>query len=549
IADGNVLGFHVDYINTGEFISHDDLRKQIVDRKILEKPDIPLRDLERSTILWSDKKVEEESSKMELLVYQDETHIPRVVNEILDNWKSQSQDRHFNAILTVAYKNRVMAYYDEFIRQLSNNDYKINVAMTFSFGGDSEVDETPIEIIETMFKDYSDFTGIEFSYGDQKKGEDAYFEDLVDRSTRGGSNRNSKNIDLIIVAEQLLTGYDNKYLNTLYVDRMLKKQGLIQAYSRTNRVYGKEKEFGSIINFKYPAISEDLVSTALKLYGSGGKSSRAIVEHYETAVDKFSIKVTEMKDALNDPTDWENFKNSNKEKDLFTLSFKDAHEQLRLVMQYYEYKWDDSDFGLSEHTWLKYVGAYKNLTYEDKEEDGTVVLNPLVGKTKLSQTQIIDADHILNLIGGQIKSVKGIKTVDAETLRIIHEEIQELSDMGDSQQAILLKEFVDTELVTGKLSNDLNFDEQFENWKNSRMSYEVERFAKEWGIDDSILHKSVERFFLAREDEIPYIDEISQSINYDNANNKEAGSHLGHVMKVINKKLPEWIIKAKKKYF
>src|SRR5699024_1291437 len=111
------------------------------------------------------------------------------------------------------------------------------------------------------------------------------------------------------VADQLLTGYDSKFLNTLYVDRYLRLQHLIQAYSRTNRVYGKSKEFGTIINFQYPKTTEERVNTALKLYGSGGTSSRAIVEHYETAVEKLYIKVEEMIEALPDPSNWEELKN------------------------------------------------------------------------------------------------------------------------------------------------------------------------------------------------------------------------------------------------
>lgn len=91
----------------------------------------------------------------------------------------------------------------------------------------NDPDNIPPESIEKMFKDYGKFTGIEFISGDKKHGEDAYFEDVVDRATRGGSGRNPKNIDLLIVAAQLLTGYDSKRLNTLYVDRPLELQGLI----------------------------------------------------------------------------------------------------------------------------------------------------------------------------------------------------------------------------------------------------------------------------------------------------------------------------------
>src|SRR5699024_11670798 len=123
-----------------------------------------------------------------------------------------------------------------------------------------------------MFKDYASFTGIEYAYGDKRRGEEAYYDDVVERATRGGSGRNPKNIDLVIVADQLLTGYDSKFINTLYVDRSLALQVLIQAYSRTNRIYGKEKEFGSIVNFKYPRITDENVNEVQILYGNGDET-------------------------------------------------------------------------------------------------------------------------------------------------------------------------------------------------------------------------------------------------------------------------------------
>ncbi|HHX62304.1 MAG TPA: type I restriction endonuclease subunit R, partial [Epulopiscium sp.] len=548
IADRNVLGFHVDYINTGEFLSYEDLRDQIKEQLQVEKPEMAIREIERLVQGWSQLEVEKEAKKRKLLVYQDKTHIPRVVEEILSNWEEQSQSRWFNAILTVAYKERVIAYYNEFKKQLEGQEDKINIAMTFSFGNENDTDNIPVETLENMFKDYAAFTGIEFTYGDRKKGEDAYFEDIVSRGTRGGSGRNKKNIDLIIVADQLLTGYDSKFLNTLYVDRSLELQGLIQGYSRTNRIYGKNKEFGTIVNFQYPKITEERVNTALKLYGSGGTSSKVIVEHYVTAVEKFTLKAKEMINSLPSPTDWEELKANDERKELFILSFKDANEQLRLVMQYYEFNWDDDFFGIDEHTWLKYVGAYRNLTFKEGQppEDEPVI--PLAGKTKLSGTQVIDANHILSLIGSRVKRDKGIQTVDGETLRIIYEEIQELSDMGEDEQAKLLIEFVETELVPGNLSSDLSFDELFDNWKKEKVEKEVKTFAQDWGIDKSLLSKSVDRFSIVREDVIPYISELSESVDFSKAAKQEARNQLEHTMILLNKALPEWLMEVKKKY-
>jgi len=547
ISDGNVLGFHVDYINTGEFKSYDDLRDQLVDEILEEKPDQAKKDVERLVQGWSEAEVEKQASARKLLIYQDETHIPRVVEEILDNWESQSQGCEFNAILTVAYKNRVLAYYDEFKKQMAKKDQKLNIAMTFSFGNENDPDNIPVEIIKGMFDDYATFTGIKFVVGDKKHGEDAYFEDVVERATRGGSNRNPKNIDLVIVADQLLTGYDSKRLNTLYVDRTLELQGLIQAYSRTNRIFGSSKEFGTIINFQYPRITEEMVNTALKLYGSGGKSSRAIVDTYTTAVDKLNIKISEMAVTLPAPTKWTEIKDDEGKKEAFTLAFKDAAEQLNLVEQYYEFKWDDISFGMDEHTWMQYAGAYKNLIHKPGTPQPPMNIRTLVGKTKLAGTQVIDAAHILGLIGSKVDSVDGIQTVNDETLRIIHEQIQELSNMGEYEQAMLLKEFVDTELVPGNLSSGLNFDESFEEWKNRRLDRCIYTFAKEWGLDARLLRESVASYSCSQPTVVPYIDELTRGIVFEHATNQTAGNRLRHIM-ALTKGLSAWMAETKQKY-
>ena len=547
ISDGNVLGFNVDYINTGEFKSYEDLRDQLCEKMKEEHPELGDRDIQRKVQEYSEAQVEELASKNDILVYQDETHIPRVVESILDNWEGQSKGREFNAILTVAYKKRVIAYYDEFQKQLEERDMALNIAMTFSFGNENDPENISPDVIKEMFKNYAKFTGIEFVAGDKKHGEDAYFEDVVARATRGGSGRNKKNIDLVIVADQLLTGYDSKRLNTLYVDRTLELQGLIQAYSRTNRIYGKEKEFGSIVNFQFPRMTKEIVDTALRLYGSGGSSSRAIVDPYDTAVQKFNINVTEMVQVLPDPSMWQSIKDNKEVLEMFILTFKDAAEQLNLVEQYYEYKWNDDSFGIDEHTWLKYVGAYKNLVNKTGPDPLPGVIKTLVGKTKLAGTQIIDATHILGLIGSKVSNVNGIQTVDGETLRIIYEQIQELSDMGDDAKAHLLREFVDTELLLGKLEYGENFDDSFELWKNNKLKMEADSIAEQWGIDQEWLLKSISAFNKSQPSSVPYIDEITKSVDYDKAADKSAGNKLKHTI-TLTRELPQMIMENKQKY-
>lgn len=398
-----------------------------------------------------------------------------------------------------------------------------------------------------MFKDYSEFTGIEFIAGDRKHGEMACFEDIIERTTRGGSGRNEKNIDLVIVADQLLTGYDSKRLNTLYVDRSLELQGLIQAYSRTNRIFGKEKEFGTIINFRYPEITRETVDIALKLYGSGGSSSKAIVDTYENSVKKLYLNINELLPTLPNPSDWQTLKVDLEALEKFILTFREAAEQLNFVEQYYEYKWDDESFGLDEHTWLKYVGAYKNLVGKDGPNPEPVVIRTLVGRTKLAGTQVIDANHIIGLIGSKVSNVNGVQSVDDETLRIIHEQIQELSDMGNDIKANMLREFVDTQVVQGKLEYGIKFDDAFNNWKFDNLKSDVKNISEKWGLSDEWLLKAVISFSPSKPSTIPYIDEITKSVNFEKASDQSAGNKLKHIM-TMTSVLPERIMELKVKY-
>lgn len=549
IADKNVLGFHVDYINTGEFESYDRLRDQIVDDKLAEQPDVPRRKLERLVYELSELEVEKEAKKRKLLFYHDETHIPRVVEEILNNWEDQSQHKFFNAILTVAFKHRVIAYYEEFKKQLAErDDIAINIAMTFSFGTDADTKPTDPELIQTMFKDYAVFTGIEYAYGDKRRGEDAYYEDVVERATRGGSGRNPKNIDLVIVADQLLTGYDSKFINTLYVDRTLALQGLIQAYSRTNRIYGKEKEFGSIVNFQYPRITEETVNDALILYGSGGKSSKAIVEPYPVAVDEFVKYSQEVMQILQDPTAWQALEKDEEAKEIFVKAFKKANGQLNTIQQYYEFTWVDDVFGIAEHEWMRYVGAYRNVTRDDNEDDDLEDLPVLpLGEAKLAGTQKIDAHYIIQLIGDKAISTDGKQTVDAETLRIVYQHIEELSNMGDFEQAELLKQFVEEELEPGNVSSDVNFDAAYEEWKQSKLRTEIYQISQTWGIDEVIFEKSVESYSTANPKEIPYIDDITRTVDYNSIKHPQTSNQLEHNMELM-KALPEIVPKLKRKF-
>ncbi len=549
IRDGNVLGFNVDYINTGEFKNYEDLREHLIQIKVKQNEGTGYRTIEREVQSMDNAKVEAEASDNKLLVYHDKTHIPQVVKTILENWNYQSQNKEFNAILTTARKDRAIAYFDEFQKQLAENNQDLNIAVTFSFGDESSFhDIASPEQVERMFASYEKFTGFKFAFGDKKADNNAYFEDLVDRSTRGGSGLNPKNIDLVIVADQLLTGYDSKKLNTLYVDRSLELQGLIQAYSRTNRVFKKnKKDFGMIVNFQYPALTKERVNNALKLYGSGGKSSLAIVERYDDAVAKFAKLVGNVCEMLKNPADWMGLKDDKENAKKFRNAFLAASKQLSRVQQYYEYKWSDKNFTLSEHQWMRYIGAYKNLKKSkiintpDEEIEGLINT-----QSKLVDTQQVTADYVLNLIGNRKRRTQN-NQLTQEDLQKIKEELQDLSESGEYQQVKLIERFLDEVILTSQEVALKDINAEFEKWKQQKLVQEIAKFARKWGIDEDLLQKSMQNYHPS-ESVIPYIEDLNKTISFENAEDQSYGNILNHKLNVERTELPKWMASTIEQY-
>lgn len=539
IADNNVLGFHVEYINTGEFKTYDSLRGKVLEDILLKSEESSHEKIKKLVSNWNELKVETEAKDRKLLIYQDEVHIPRVVSDIIQNWEKQSHGRLFNAILTVAEKKRAIAYYLEFKKQLYKKNVELNIAVTFSPAGENQkefLEEQ--EFIAKTYEDYATFTGISFNINDASYDESAYYDDLTERGTRGGSGRNPKNIDLIIVAERLLTGYDSKYLNTLYVDRELELQKLIQAYSRTNRIYGEYKDFGSVINFKFPRISEYNVNEALKLYGSGGESSSVIMPYYDEAVRQLHTAMIALKTVLKDPTRWGALCNDDRLKGTFKVAYKNARKQLRFVKQYYAYEWNSEAFGMSEESWKRYVGAYKNLFPSDHDEDEEVPIRPLEGESTIVGVQDIDASYILSLIK---------KTVDGEIPDTIEEKIEEFSNLGHYEEAKLLREFIYTEYQKYNQLSSQGKLEAFYIWKEQKRDAEIHDYAAKYGVNFAVLKKVYDKYSLKEPEYIPNKEELVNAINFKNAIEPLAG-HPGHHKLKFNQNLGMWLREMKQRY-
>jgi len=201
-------------------------------------------------------------------------HIKLVVQDIFKNWRNRSNEGKYNALFTThvgggkASTPMAMMYFKEF--QRVNEENKMNggqtlkVAVTFSQNtSNNDTMLATNQGLHHAMTAYNTEFGTSFGMDDVS----GYTQDVTSRLNKSVTDRNF--LDLVIVVDQLLTGFDAPELNTLYVDRTLKGAGLIQAYSRTNRIADmQEKPWGRVVNYRWPAQNEKLMNKALAVYAN-----------------------------------------------------------------------------------------------------------------------------------------------------------------------------------------------------------------------------------------------------------------------------------------
>ena len=263
INDGNVLPFRIDYINTVK------MKDGVKDKNV------PAIDTEKALA--------------------DPNRIREVVNYILDHFDQKTKRGSFyslqgqrvsgfNSLLAVSSIPAAMKYYTELKKQLSERGRTLNIAVIFSYsaneadpedgvpdeGFDTEsLDLTSRDFLESAIADYNSDFSVNFDTSSEKF--QNYYKDLSMRMKR-------REVDLLVVVNMFLTGFDATTLNTLWVDKNLRQHGLIQAFSRTNRILNSVKTFGNIVCFRDLQQETD---EAIALFGDKDAGSIVLLKNYE----------------------------------------------------------------------------------------------------------------------------------------------------------------------------------------------------------------------------------------------------------------------------
>ena len=227
--------------------------------------------------------------------YEGEEHQKAVVEDICENWQTQSRNSKFHAIFATSSIPEAIQYYKRF-REAAP---WLKVTALF----DPNIDNngkgiTKEEGLKEIVEDYNARYGQDFSIPTFAKMKKDIAARLAHKSPYQRIERTpEKQLDLLIVVDQMLTGFDSKWINTLYLDKMLQYENLIQAFSRTNRLFGDDKQFGTIKYYRRPHTMEKNIADAVKEY-SGDKPFGLFVDKLDKNVEKLNALYVEIKDLF-----------------------------------------------------------------------------------------------------------------------------------------------------------------------------------------------------------------------------------------------------------
>ncbi|WP_391572787.1 HsdR family type I site-specific deoxyribonuclease, partial [Cohnella sp.] len=300
IADRNVLGFKVDFETT-------------IDEMQMKEKYLPAFYRERYP-KWSEERIQEKIDNLSQADMDDEIepsfydenpeHVRLVVEDIFKNWRNRSNEGKYNALFTThvggkASAPMAMMYFDEFQRvneeNRKNGGQRLKVAVTFS--QNTSNNESMLVTNQGLYRAITAYNA-EFGTAFGMDNVSGYTQEVASRLNKSVTDKNY--LDLVIVIDQLLTGFDAPGLNTLYVDRTLKGANLIQAYSRTNRIADMEaKPWGRVVNYRWPAQNEKLMNQALAVYAN--KDSATLSEEEQRkSNEKDGIIAKPFEDVFNE---------------------------------------------------------------------------------------------------------------------------------------------------------------------------------------------------------------------------------------------------------
>lgn len=441
IADGNVLGFNVDYVRT---IS--------------------------STVDIEDDEEVEAIDTEEVLM--DDQRISNIVDYIIKIHDSKTNNRKYNAIFTVKSIPMLIKYYDEFKKR--NTDLKIAGIFTFGANEDGELEtEHSRDSLERIIKDYNQMFDKNYNTSTFQ----AYFTDV---STKVKSTE----IDILLVVNMFLTGFDAKKLNTLYVDKRLKHHDLIQSFSRTNRIETQNKPYGNIVCFQ---TNKKAVDDAVKLFSLTDNADEVLMKPYEYYRDEFKKAVEELKKHTATPEDAE-YGGDENEQYKFVLLFRELIRLMVKLKTFEEFNFAEEEIGISQQVYEDFVSKYKKIYREHRQKiEETSILKDVCFDIELLRNDKINVNYIIMLIKNAVNEPS--KEKRRKTLDEIEKIIESSTDPELYLKSKLIQGFINS--IASEMSSEDDFEYEYNHYMEEQRKYEIREVATKYEISEDMINKFI----------------------------------------------------------
>ncbi|MGL5254072.1 MAG: type I restriction endonuclease subunit R [Brevinema sp.] len=435
--------------------------------------------------------------------YHSKEHQDKVVEDICNNFLVLSHGYKLHAIFATSSIREAIEYYRLF--KASKPELKTTCLFDPHIDNDEGYADKEKGLVEIL-TDYNARYEKEYSL----KNFDAFKKDLASRLAHKEPYQFIKSegqIDLLIVVDQMLTGFDSKWVNTLYMDKMMEYQNIIQAFSRTNRLFGPEKPFGTIRYYRKPHTMEANIQAAVKLY-SGDKPIGLFVPKLKDNLDKLNITFRDVSQLFGGSFD--KLPEDPAERGKFALLFKELNEYLEAAkiqgfsFKELVYEFEDElkhtttkvalDF--DETQYLSLAIRYKEL-FKDTESGTQGDKNPddvpfdIVGYLTEIDTGKIDFDYLNSRFDKYIRAIQSDDISKDLALNELHKSFSILTQEEQKYANIFLRDLQRGDVRVGDGHKTLQ-DYIYE-YKGKEKSSQINRIVEAFGLDETKLRDMLDR--------------------------------------------------------
>ncbi len=445
INDDNVLKFSIEYI--GKYKEKNNSATNI---------DIEVEAIDTNELLQSDERIE------------------KIVNYIISHHNAKTSSKEFTAMMCVSSVDMLIKYYEMF----KSKKHNLKIATIFSYSANEEdkdangiieiddsdgafIDEEHInkhsrDKLDEFIEDYNKMFGCKYSTRDSKSFYN-YYNDISKRVK-------DKQIDILLVVNMFLTGFDSKRLNTLYVDKNLKYHGLIQAFSRTNRILNDKKSQGNIVCFRNLKQNTD---KAIALFSNKDAKEIIIMEPYEAYVVKINEAYEKLLTVVSNINEVDDLMGEEQKLE-FVKSFRAIIRLKNIIEGFADFKWTDLSMQEQEFEDFKskYLDLYETIRSNTPEgSQKTSILEDVDFELELIHKDEINVNYILKLLA-QYKDIDDEKTKTNQ--------IQNISNILNNNPQLrskreLIEKFINDNLMN--IKDNENLEDEFEKfWDNEKVN-------------------------------------------------------------------------------